>query len=193
MARNNCPETEAINEASVAAIVEVLSDKSLFPWIESVEVEEDRLSDDDWIRKTDAYVMLDSELCGWGLLDQYRIQIKSGWDDLSGLGNKNIKKLLGLTSKKWRELGLILLFGQATREAIAASFCDQIINYMEMAGVGDARGEFIRCQTPQLRLAMERYEAMDIAGRDWSLLLSWIKGNPRTIGRTESGGRVVFF
>ncbi len=190
MAQNNTPETEALNEESTKAVMEVLSRKDLFPWIESVEIEEDRLGDDDWVRKTDAYVNLDPALCGLGLLDQYRLQIKSGWADLTGLGNKNIKKLLSLTSKEWRDLGLILLFGQATTEAIAASFCDQIINYMEMAGMGNARQEFTRNQTPELQKMMEHYEAQDIAGRDWAVLLSWISGRPK---RGEGGGRVTFY
>jgi hypothetical protein len=192
MARNNTPETEAINEESTRAVVEVLSRKDLFPWIESVELEEDRLGDDDWIRKTDAYVNIVSEFGRLGLLDQYRIQIKSGWGDLAGLGNKNIKKLLSLTSKEWRELGLVILFGQATSEAIAASFCDQMINYMEIAGIGDARWEFTRLQTPELQKIMTQYEALDIAGRDWAVLLSWITGNPRRVERTQGGGQVVF-
>ena len=192
MARNNTLETEAINEESTRAVVDVLSRKDLFPWIESVELEEDRLGDDDWVRKTDAYANIALELGRFGLLDQYRIQIKSGWSDLSGLGNKNIKKLLSLTSKEWRELGLVILFGQATTEAIAASFCDQIINYMEIAGIRNARQEFIRHQTPELQKIMEHYEALDIAGRDWAVLLSWITGNPRRTDRTQGGGQVVF-
>lgn len=192
MARNNTPETEAINEESTRAVVEVLGRKDLFPWIESVELEEDRLGDDDWIRKTDAYVNIVPEFGRLGLLDQYRIQIKSGWSDLSGLGNKNIKKLLSLTSREWRELGLVILFGQATTEAIAASFCDQMINYMEIAGISDARWEFTRCQTQKLRKIMMQYEALDIAGRDWAVLLSWIAGKPRRVERTQGGGQVVF-
>ena len=190
MAQNNTPEAEALNEESTSAVLEVLSRRDLFPWIEAVEIEEDRLGDEDWIRKTDAYVNLDPALCGLGLLDQYRIQIKSGWADLEGLGNKHIKKLLSLTSKEWRDLGLILLFGQATTEAIAASFCDQIINYMEMAGVKNARDEFMKYQTPVLLLMMRRYEALGIARRDWEVLLSWISGRPK---RGEGGGRVTFY
>ncbi len=192
MARNNTPETEAINEESTRAVVEVLRRRDLFPWIEAVMLEEDRLGDDDWIRKTDAYVNIAPELGRWRLLDQYRIQIKSGWSDLSGLGNKNIKKLLSLTSKEWRELGLVVLFGQATSEAIAASFCDQMINYMEIAGIRNARQEFFRKQTPELQKIMVQYEALDIAGRDWAVLLSWIAGNPRRVERTQGGGQVVF-
>ncbi|MBI2325787.1 hypothetical protein HYU91_00130 [Candidatus Collierbacteria bacterium] len=192
MARNNTPETEAINEESTRAVVEVLRRKDLFPWIESVELEEDRLGDDDWVRKTDAYVNIAPEFGRLGLLDQYRIQIKSGWSDLSGLGNKNIKKLLSLTSKEWRELGLVILFGQATSEAIAASFCDQMINYMEIAGIRNARQEFFSQQTPDLQKIMVQYEALDIAGRDWAVLLSWITGNPRRVERTQGGGQVVF-
>lgn len=192
MARNNTPETEARNEESTRVVVEVLSRKDLFPWIESVELEEDRLGDDDWIRKTDAYVNIVPEFGRLGLLDQYRIQIKSGWGDLTGLGNKNIRKLFSLTSKEWRELGLVILFGQATTEAIAASFCDQMINYMEIAGISDARWEFTRCQTQELQKIMEHYEALDIAGRDWAVLLSWIVGKPRRVERTLGGGQVVF-
>ena len=81
MARNNRPETEAMNEDSTAFVMAVLADKSLFPWIESVEIEEDRLGDDDWEKKTDAYIFPDPSLYQYGLLDQYRIQIKSGWGD----------------------------------------------------------------------------------------------------------------
>jgi len=192
MALNNTPKTEAINEESTRVVVEVLRRKDLFPWIESVELEEDRLGDDDWVRKTDAYVNIAPEFGRLGLLDQYRIQIKSGWGDLTGLGNKNIKKLLSLTSKEWRELGLVILFGQATSEAIAASFCDQMINYMEIAGISDARWEFTRYQTPELQKIMTQYEALDIAGRDWAVLLSWITGKPRRVERTQGGGQVVF-
>ncbi len=192
MARNNTPETEAINEESTRAVVEVLRRRDLFPWIEAVMLEGDRLGDDDWIRKTDAYVNIAPELGRWGLLDQYRIQIKSGWSDLSGLGNKNIKKLFSLTSKEWRELGLVILFGQATSGAIAASFCDQMINYMEIAGIRNARQEFVRHQTSELQKIMVQYEALDIAGRDWAVLLSWVAGNPRRVERTQGGGQVVF-
>lgn len=193
MARNNTPLTEAINEESTRAVVEVLSRKDLFPWIESVKLEEDRLGDDDWVRKTDAYVTLTPRLAeSLELPHRCRIQIKSGWSDLTGLGNKNIKKLLSLTSKEWRELGLVILFGQATSEAIAASFCDQMINYMEIAGISDARWEFTRCQTAELQKIMVQYEALDISARDWAVLLSWIAGKPRRVERTQGGGQVVF-
>lgn len=193
MARNNRPETEAMNEDSTASVMGVLSDKSWFPWIESVVLEGDRLGDDDWEKKTDAYVFPDPALCQSGLLDQYRIQIKSGWGDFSGLASSDIKKLLDLTDREWRELGLVVLFGQAMREAIAASFCDQIINHMEIAGMQNARELFLSFQTPEMVTVMRRYEAQDIAGRDWAKLLYWV-----ATGRTKkeefgAGGSKVTF
>ena len=87
---------------------------------------------------------------------------------------------------------MVILFGQATTEAIAASFCDQIINYMEIAGIRNARQEFIRHQTPELQKIMEHYEALDIAGRDWAVLLSWITGNPRRTERTQGEVKSFF-
>ena len=105
MARNNTLETEAINEESTRAVVDVLSRKDLFPWIESVELEEDRLGDDDWVRKTDAYANIALELGRFGLLDQYRIQIKSGWSDLSGLETR-ISKITFPDQQRMAGVGL---------------------------------------------------------------------------------------
>lgn len=84
-----------------AAVMAVLGNRELFPWIEGVEVEKDRLGDDDWERKTDAYVYVDPSLCPSGLLDQYRIQVKSGWGDFSGLKANEIDKLIQLTYREW--------------------------------------------------------------------------------------------
>lgn len=193
MARNNNPETEAMNEDSTAAVMALLGNKDLFPWIEEVELEEDRLGDDDWQRKTDAYVRLNPRLCSLGLLDQYRIQIKSGWSDFTGLKASEIKKLLYLTHREWQVLGLVVLFGQATNESVVASFCLQVINHMKIAGVKNAREVFLAFQTQEVLTMLTRFEAMDIGGRDWEKLLYWIAtGLVKREEFGQAGNKVVF-
>ncbi|MFZ2202461.1 MAG: hypothetical protein WAV56_03625 [Microgenomates group bacterium] len=193
MARNNTPWAEAINEESTAAVMAVLGNRELFPWIEGVEVEKDRLGDDDWERKTDAYVYVDPRLCPFGLLDQYRIQIKSGWGDFSGLAANEIDKLVHLTYREWQKLGLVVLFGQGTNESIAASFCLQMINHMGIAGKRNARELFLSFQTVAVQTMLLHFEAMDIAGRDWEKLLFWVATGRVKREEYGSGGNKVVF
>lgn len=193
MARNNTPLTEAMNEDSTAAVMAVLGNRELFPWIEGVEVEKDRLGDDDWERKTDVYVYIDPRLCSSGLLDQYRIQIKSGWSDFSGLAANEIDKLMHLTYEEWQKLGLVVLFGQGTNESIAASFCLQIINHMGIAGKRNAREVFLAFQTAQAQTMLLHFEALDIAGRDWEKLLFWVATGRVKREEYGSGGNKVVF
>ena len=193
MERNNTPWAEALNGESTAVVMAILGNQELFPWVESVGIEEDRLGDDDWERKTDAYVDTDPRLCQLGLLDQYRIQIKSGWGDFSGLNANEIEKLLGLTHKEWQKLGLVVLFGQGTNESIAASFCLQMINHMAIAGRRDARDLFLSFQTADVQTMLLHFEAMDIDGRDWAKLLFWVAtGRVRREEYGSGGGKVVF-
>lgn len=193
MARNNTSLTEAMNEDSTAAVMAVLGNRELFPWIEGVEVEKDRLGDDDWERKTDAYIYVDPRLCPAGLLDQYRIQIKSGWSDFSGLNANEIDKLMHLTYEEWQKLGLVVLFGQGTNESIAASFCLQIINHMGIAGKRNAREVFLAFQTAEVQTMLLHFEALDIAGRDWAKLLFWIAtGRVKREEYGLGGNKVVF-
>lgn len=186
---------EAIGRESVAAVVRVLSEKACFPWIETIE-ETERLGKMDVAEKTDLIVYVDNGFLPYlGCIDAFRIQVKSdsGWDEVRGVGEHGFE-LLGLTSREWRELYLILLFGKQCTDSITASFLGQVMNHMGIWGNEAKVTEFMSRQSEKARLIFNRYQAQDLIGRDWQRIFDYVRGNGvKEIRRGEGGGEVKIY
>ncbi len=186
-------KAEARGEESVFNVLGVLSDKNLFPWItEVIKVEVN--SEMDGREKSDLVVYIDTDfIVNLGFIDEFRIQVKSSWEEIDGIGSHGFE-LLDFPSKKWRELALILLIGQQATEAIVGSFLAQVMNHMGIWGVEEKVRGFMSMQTEEVQTVFNNYMAKDLIGRDWQKVLDYVRGVDIKERRTgEGGGQVKFF
>lgn len=183
MDRNNTDEAEEVGQDSVKNVIAALSRKEWFPWVSEVYQEDDRLGDADWKDKTDVWVEVTPEaMAMWGLPDVIRVTVKSDWREvLESLNSRNCTKLLELETKRWKELELVLLFGQMEDPSIAVTFLMQVANYRGIYADERKWFAFVKRQPEALQSAILGFRAKNL-DYDWERLLYWVHG--RTVERT---------
>jgi len=168
-----------MGEESMANVWRVLDNHDCFPWIMDMQ-ETLRLSDADCLDKTDIVIDVDPRFSDrLGGRKTVAVQVKSGFEDFEDVG-KRTPTMLSLTPKRWRELDLVVLFGQQRDDSIAATLLVQIMNHQgiwdqaaSQMKYNDQVRQFLAWQSASTRAMFDRFMAQDLVERGWEAILDF--------------------